>query len=113
MGLRGLHSIKFGRKAQLRTRRIPRAEAAATSDLPGANGRRPAATPEEPSDVARRMRAYRRRMSRGGAVVQVELDWADVEMLIEAKTLSPRLDLYSRQEVAVALKAFLKLSRVA
>jgi hypothetical protein len=59
------------------------------------------------------MRAYRRRMSAGAACVTVELSWEDIELLISAKTLDPRSDLYTREMVSAALKEFLRLSRYA
>ena len=47
----------------------------------------PAATPGPNAEY---MRTYRRRQAEGKLVVSLEVDPADIETLIEAKTLDPR-----------------------
>ena len=65
------------------------------------------------SAVADRMREYRRRGREGLVIVDVEIGPEEVETLIEAKTLDSRSDFHTREEIAAAILAFLRLSRYA
>ena len=65
------------------------------------------------STAADFQRAYRRRQAEGKLVVSLEVDADDIEMLIEARTLDPRSDCHTREAIAAAIKAFMKISRYA
>jgi hypothetical protein len=57
------------------------------------------------------MRRYRARQAAGKLVINLELDRKDIETLIEARTLDPRPDFHTREQLAQAVKNFLRLSR--
>ena len=65
------------------------------------------------SSGAALQRVYRRRQAAGELVVPVVVDAEDLEMLVEARTLDPRADFHSREAIAAAIKAYLKISREA
>lgn len=64
------------------------------------------------STAAAYQRRYRARQAAGKLVVSIELDEADIETLTAARVL-PRQDHHSRESLAAAVKAFLKISREA
>ena len=58
-------------------------------------------------------RVYRARQAAGKTCVSVELDADDIATLITARVLDPHQDHHSREALAAAVKAFLKISRYA
>jgi len=63
------------------------------------------------SASAMRVRKHRERQASGKTCVMVELDAADIEVLIEARVLDAGLDHFSRKALAQAVKDFFRLSR--
>ena len=63
--------------------------------------------------AARRMRRFRQRERDGRSCVTIELNPADIETLVEARTLDGRADFYDREALARAVMEFLRLSRYA
>jgi len=65
------------------------------------------------STAATRMRRLRAREREGRMCVQVELDADDIETLIEAGLLRPQLDHFDREDLARAIKGYLRVGRYA
>jgi hypothetical protein len=63
------------------------------------------------SSAAARQRAYRRRETEGRLLVSIEVGADDIELLIAARVLDSRQDHHSREAIAAAIQAFLKISR--
>jgi hypothetical protein len=98
MGLRGPRAYALGR--QPKPLRVPKFKPPSA-----VNGS------EEPSAHALWQRSYRARLREGIAIVSVPIGWQDIELLVRAKCLDGRADFYDREEVARALKEFLRLAR--
>jgi hypothetical protein len=63
--------------------------------------------------AAARQRLYRRREAEGRLVINLEIGAEDVDLLLAARVLDPRRDYHSREQIAAAVKEFLRLSRCA
>lgn len=61
--------------------------------------------------AAARQRLYRRREAEGRLVVNLEIDAEDVDLLVAAQVLDGRSNFHTREEIAAAVKQFLRLSR--
>jgi hypothetical protein len=70
----------------------------------------PVATPG-PMSAAARVRRHRERQKNGQLVVMVELDAADLEVLIEARLLDGRSNCFNREAIATAVRNYLRISR--
>ena len=63
------------------------------------------------SSGAALQRTYRRRQAEGLIVIDVEIGAADISTLVEARVLDASADFHSREAIAAAIQAFLKISR--